>query len=574
MHFTLRYLTAGVMCLFLALTLSACHLAGTPEPALPLSERPNIVFIVVEDMSMRVNAFGDEVAVTPNIDRLAAEGVRFDHAFTTAPVCSPSRTGLILGMPQQSVGGQNHRTRTFGRNMEEGFPYLAVPPANVKAFPEVLRRAGYYTVNNSKTDFQFGNAQSIWDANGSNASWNTRAEGQPFFMMVSDEITHEGKLFRYDREPENEIQARAAERNRRELEGEPIVVSPEDVIVPPFYPDTPEVRQDIARQYNNIFLMDRNVGDLVDRLEADGLLDNTIIIWTTDHGDGLPRYKRALYDTGIQVPMVVRFPDGRMAGTVRDDLVSFVDLAPTILAMAGVESPDYFVGHDIFDPQLPPREYVFAARDRFDEKPDRGRAVRDDHYKYIRNFDPDRPFYADLAYRNNIVTMQELWRLYEAGELTEQQASYFRTPRPAVELYDLDEDPYEIRNLAGDEAYAAVEARLGSVLEDWIETTGDTGRIPEIELAEMFWPDGVQPVTAPPVATYLDDSSGLRVDLQSETPGASIEYAYVDASGGADGNWHAWHLYTGPVPVEPGKAIEARAIRYGYKTSEVVRLTR
>ncbi len=542
-----------------AVALGLCLLAAACWTLAPAAERsrPNIVLIVVEDLSPRIGAFGDPVARTPNLDRLAREGVRYTSVFTAAGVCAPSRAALITGMHQASIGAQHMRTSSYVWPDGQRKGYETVPPPEVKAFPELMRAAGYFAINNAKTDYQFGNPFTVWDESGGKADWAHRPAGKPFFAMYSLQDTHESALFEPGGGPDdlygntNQVEPRRrmlAQRTR-----------PEDVIVPPYYPDTATVRRDIARQYDNVQLMDAWVGAKMEELRKAGVLDNTIVIWTTDHGDGLPRAKRSLYDSGLHVPMIVRYPDGRGAGTTDDRLISFVDLAPTLLAVAGVKAPTSMPGRS-FMADAPRNQFIFAARDRFDEVYfDRARAVRSMRFKLIRNYLPDVPFYGNIPYRDNINTMREMRQLNAQGKLSPLQASYFSTPRPAVEFFDLAADPDEINNLANDARYAGPRRELEQALQRWQAAVPDLSSKSEREMVEAMWPGGVQPETAAPVVRV---TNGLA-ELRSATPGASIGYR-VD--GGADGRWE---LYVRPVPVTPGQRIEAKAIRYGYKESVV-----
>ena len=531
----------------LALALCAAACAGKPESAAPVA-RPNIVFILTEDLSPRLGAYGDRVARTPRIDALAKGGVRFTRAFTTAGVCAPSRTALVTGVYAWSLGGQHMRTSRgwdvpgVGRS----FAYLAVPPPEVKAFPELLRRAGYYTLNQRKTDFAFGDPFTLWDvydpAEFDPAPWRRAPRGQPFFAMVNPVITHESMIW-----PQP---------------GRVLVTDPNAVTVPPFLPDTPVVRRDLAQHYDNAATLDSQVGQVLDALEADGLADRTIVIFSGDHGDGLPHAKRCLYDTGLHVPLVVRFPDGRGAGTVRDDLVSFVDLAPTILRLAGLEPPAFVRGQPLFG-DAPPRAFVFAGSDRIDKVGGRWRSVRDARFEYLANFMPERPFFEHGAYNDRMPTMQELWRLHEAHALTPLQESQFTTPRPAEELYDLAADPDQTRNLAADPAHAGDLARLRAALADFAAHTPDLASESERAMAERMWPGLVQPVTGSPVPTRVSGRDGPAVALASPTPGASIGYRLSDDPPSQ------WRLYVEPVPLRAGISLEAKAVRYGWAESPV-----
>ena len=367
-------------------------MAYAQEEVAEKQARPNILLIVAEDLGNRVGAFGDIVAQTPAIDALAAEGTRFTNVFAAAGVCAPNRSAIITGVHPQSMGTQHMRTST--RN------YQAVPPPEIKAFPELLRRAGYATANVAKTDYQFGEPFTLWDVNENDfrappdlAVWRKLPQGQPFFAMINLMSTHESQLAT----PQTQGAGRYADfiplvvaQRQQQVEA---VTDPALVTVPPYYPDTPQVRTSIAQHYDNVHFMDGQTAQILANLAADKLHDKTIVIWTTDHGDGLPRAKRSVYDSGLHVPFVVRFPDARGAGGVDTRLVSMVDLAPTILPLAGAALPDFIQGRNVLAPDAQPRHYVFAGRDRMDNVPDWVRAARDTRYKYIRNKQPDVAYF-------------------------------------------------------------------------------------------------------------------------------------------------------------------------------------
>lgn len=528
-------------------------------------ERPNIVLIMVEDLSSRIGAYGDALAITPNIDALAEDGVLFERMFTAAPVCSPSRASAITGQYQQTLGAQHHRTVTFGDANPDGFKYLAVPPEHIKAFPELLRRGGYYTVNRSKADYQFGKPFTIWDEHGKKASWHGRQSGQPFFMMVSDSITHESRLFRYDSEPRNADEALIIKQLSKVLEGKPEPVKPDDVIVPPYLPDTLAVRQDIARQYNNVALMDANVGDLLADLKRDEVLGNTIVIWTTDHGDGLPRHKRFLNDSGLMVPFVVRFPDGKFAGTRRGDLASFIDLAPTILGLAGVTLPgeQRYPGRDLFDPLVSEPNYVFGALDRRDERPAKMRTARDRRYRLIWNGRTDLARFVPLEYSDLAASRADIWRLAADGQLSPDVGQYLQAPSPEFELYDTEKDPYEVNNLASSQTHQPQLNRMKQALMHWRQSLGVNEDRSELEIAMMSWPDGKQPSTASPSVCLQKDGGQKTLSVEVKD-NASVGYRL---SGGERTISSSWHLYTGPVTFSSDAQVEVRAIRYGHKES-------
>lgn len=538
---------------------SSLPLAASPKAS---ETRPNIILITAEDLGPRMGFMGDRIAITPNIDRLARQSVQFTHSFTTAGVCSPSRSALITGVQQQTLGTHNMRTSSYGENMAEGAPYQAVPPPQVKAFPELLRAAGYFTINDTKTDYQFGNPFSVWDQNRVGANWNDRAPGQPFFAMINHEVTHEGRTWPPDTDPGLHPLAATRARLNAEIDAGKTfpLTDPATVLIPAYWPDTPGVRANVARFYDNIRVLDDQVGALLARLEAEGRFRDSIIIFTTDHGDGLPRHKRTIFDSGTHVPLLVRFPDGhpesRGAGTRRSDLVSFIDLAPTILTWAGVDIPGWVQGRPLFASKPP--EAIFMGGDRFDEVPQRFRGVREQRWHYIAYFS-EQPVIPSLAYQNVNPIMREMRRLQRAGQLSPLQSAYLDQPAAREYLFDTQNDPDEITNLAGDPRLARIQARLVGRLNRWIVDSGDMGRIAERDMVAAMWPSGRQPQTAPVTACRSGKASGAAIRLASATPGASIGW------GGANGESQ---LYRGQIDsINP---FTARAIRYGYAPSHVV----
>ncbi len=562
-------LTLAVLCLVLSGCQSTLSGAGDARGKARSVEapRPNIVLILFEDMGPRVGAFGDPIAKTPNFDRIAARGIRFPNTFTTSGVCAPSRAALITGMHQQSIGAQHMRTSSQ-RGVEAGGPinYEAVPPSYVKAFPEYLRAAGYYVTNNYKTDYQFGEPFTVWDESSETATWRKRPEGKPFFSMITLLTTHESATWPIDMDAQSPVEKLVAAHNRGVFADRKSVTDPADVKVPPYYPDTEIIRADIARHYDNIHFTDALLGKLWSELEADGLLDETIVIVSTDHGDGLPRMKRSVFDSGIKVPMAISFPHEENAGQIRSEMVSFVDLAPTILSLAGVAVPDHMQGRNFLGTNRDePRRYVYAAHDRHDQVPDRIRAVRDERFKYVRNYFPDRPYFRPLSFRDSQPTMKELWRLYEAGKMTAVQSQYFG-PGPGETLFDLTADPHEVTNLAGDASFETELIRLRKEMDSWLDRVGDLSAISELEMIEQMWPDLKQPATAAPTAGFVVAGDHIQVTLSSATEGASIGYALETDEP------LRWKLYHEPVFVEPGATILAKSVRYGFRESSVARI--
>ena len=436
---------------------------------------PNIVLFMAEDLSPRIGAYGDSLAQTPNVDALAREGRRYTRAFTTAGVCAPSRAAIIMGVHQGTWGAGHMRAAAKD--------YVAVPPAEWKAFPELLRAAGYYTVTNGKTDYQmsssfggaFGGPSSIWDEE-RGEDWRGRAVGQPFFLYYNLNATHESQVWPTWMWPRDLISWLLWPLRVLNHLQWPLETNPEEVVVPPYYPDTATVRADMARHYNNIAVMDAEVGAVLAKLEEDGLADDTLVVFMTDHGDGLPRAKRWTYDSGLHVPLVVRWPERVAASEVNGELVSGVDLAPTFLSLAGASVPEQMQGRTFLGPDPEPEpDFVYAARDRMDEASDTVRAVRSRRWKYIRNFVPDQPYVLDMSFRNHMPMMREMIALDAEGDLQGPPALWFQDSRPAEELYDTDSDPHEIHNLAEDPAQADRLGRMRGEMDRWLADSGDMG---------------------------------------------------------------------------------------------------
>ena len=563
-----RAVLAASLVLAATVTASAAGSGPASQTAASPPRRPNILWISNEDMSLRLGAYGDLTARTPVLDRLARESVRYTHAFTTAPVCAPSRAAIITGMYQSAIGAQHMRT-TEDTVPELPGPYLAVPPFYVKAFPEYLRAAGYFTSNRAKTDYQFGTPFTIWDDLGSNAHWRNRPDkNQPFFSVFNLLVTHESQAF-----PSSPAR-----------KGKPLVTDPAKLQVPPYYPDTPAVREELARLYDNIADMDGQVGALLKQLDDDGLADNTIVFYWSDHGDGVPRAKRSLYDSGLLVPLMIRWPKPAgatvVAGSVRDELVSFVDLAPTVLALAGLEIPTHLQGRVLVGPKaVPAPAFVFGARDRMDIDYDMMRSARDARFLYIRNFSPELPYAGHNVYRNQSAIMQDWLRLQAEGKLTGPAALWMRTHRPAEELYDTAADPHQIHDLSADPAHRATLARMRGAVTEWMARIGDQGLINEAEMIQRMWPGGVQPETAQPYIVLRRTSESPKRQASISITGPTEVVVYVPTQGASigytteEGPAAKWRLYTGPILVDRPMTLRAKAIRYGYKESVETRTT-
>ena len=539
--------------LVLVLAISQCSNEETAKseqasgPKLP--QKPNILWLVAEDLSAIIPPFGDNTVATPNLTRLTDEGIRYTQVYSSSGVCAPSRAAIATGMYQNRIGAQHMRTTNIADFGVEGIvPYEAVPPAYVKMHSQYFREAGYYASNNAKEDYQFRKTVTAWDDSSRSAHWRNRAKGQPFFSVFNFGITHESQVW-----------AQA---------GNPLLVDENlEVPIPPYLPDSEIGRKDVRQVYSNIVAMDQQVGEILNQLEEDGLLDSTIIFWYSDHGGPLPRQKRLLYDSGIHLPLIIRFPDQYRAGEVDDQLISFVDFKSTILSLAGIEPPTYVDGRAFLGEYAAStsRDYVHAAADRFDSEYDTIRAVRDKRFKYLRNFNPEKPYYLPLTYREQMPVMQELLRMRDAGQLNETQAQWFRTSKEEEELFDTENDPYELNNLAGDTSYAEKLAELRNELDSWMSYIDDKGLMPEVDLINSMWPNSVQPTTLSPIASKAENDGAIT--LRSKTEGASIGYQILN-----DGEelGATWQIYQEPLAINEGQRLLVIAHRIGFTPSATI----
>ncbi|MDA8763535.1 sulfatase [Flavobacteriaceae bacterium] len=520
----------------------------------------NIIWLSTEDMGPLLGCYGVEGIKTPNLDKLAEEGVRYTNAYSTVGVCAPSRFSIITGVYPIRLGAHNMRTGDYhnykkpeevsqktyigvrdrtGRNVPE---YEVVTPPGVKCFTEILRTEGYYCANSFKCDYQFNAPFTAWDEVSFNASYRNAPEGKPFFYVKNFMVTHESRMWM--------------------RKDEPLTVDPKEVTVPDYFPDIPEVRNDIARKYSNIEEMDRQLGELMKQLENDGLLDSTIIMFWSDHGGTLLRQKRAVGNTGLNVPLIIRYPDKRKAGTVSDRVVSLMDLAPTVMSLLNIKPPAHYDGKAFAGKyeQLE-RQYAFGSADRFDEATDMQRSVTDGHYMYIKNFMTQLPLIYRNKYREQIPMNAKLIEMNRNKMLEGDAAYIFMETKPVEELYDLKNDPYEVKNLANDPDHRKRLSKMRKALTQWQWETGDKGFIPERDLIGMFWPDMIQPQTASVSFSPLKNN---KIKLASATEGSSIGYQIGEAIGS-----NHWQLYHQPITLKRNEKIVARAIKIGFKASVV-----
>jgi len=446
---------------FLETSVGAAGLAASAQPSKAAADRPNVLYVIQEDIGPNMACYGEPLVQTPHLDRFAAQGVRFTNAYTCGPVCSASRSALMTGCYQTRLGAHQHRTWEWHKRSL---------PSPIRHVSQWFRDAGYFTCNlqppkgkkagglhgaegAGKVDLNF--FQDAPDKNGffDGIDWNQRKPEQPFFAHITIIETHKGAGWKIARQqPKAEL------------------VDAEKLKLAPYYPDSPIARDEYANYLDAIHLSDGYVGQLLDRLEREGLAKNTVVVISSDHGP-LFRGKQFLYDGGIHIPLMVRFPEGRNAGAVKNDLISAIDIAPTLLGFAGIRPPSGAVqGQDIFGAGYRPRTHVFAARDRMDISIDRMRAVRTADYKYIRNYFPAIPYMQHNPYKEDFYPSWNLVKeLYQEGKLNPTQALFASPVKPIEELFDLKGDPDEVHNLADDPAHKKVLADLRGLVDGFVK---------------------------------------------------------------------------------------------------------
>jgi len=523
----------------------------------------HILWLSFEDTNPRFGCYGDPVARTPHMDRLAAEGCRYEKVFSVAGVCAPSRCAIITGMYPTAIGAHHMRT-THRRALppQTPQPYECVPPHFVKCFTEYLRAEGWFCTNNSKTDYQFKAPSTAWDENGEDAHWRHRQPGQPFFSVFNITRTHESGMW-------------------ADKGGEPQLTDPDAVVLPPYIRDTPENRKALARHYDQIHEVDARFGELLRQLEEDGEAEDTLVVVWSDHGAGLLRSKRWPYDSGIRIPLILRWPKGIEAGSVSHQMVSLIDLPVTMLSMVGIDPPRHLQGQPFLGPENSPREYIFATRDRYDESYDMIRAVRDTRYKYLRN-EYRQPSQIFVPYQFKHASSQSLFAAISDRDLTEEEERLFFEPRPAEELYDLENDPWEQENLAKDPGHRETLERLRTALEEWMFRYDRFGAIDEAAMIHAWWGGAEKPQTAmpclvpmtrgayeagietAPVGESASFSEPVRFFLFCGTQGASIEWRLESEEDGR------WQLFSRAFELPVGQhRLQMRAIRIGFEPSEI-----
>jgi len=427
---------------------------GSPKPN---TSRPNILWITSEDNGPFLGCYGDKLATTPNLDKLASEGVLYKNAFSNAAVCAPCRSTIITGMYAPSIGTEHMRS------------FNSIPHS-IKFLPQYLRREGYYCSNNDKEDYNMPKPDVCWNESSEMAHYKNRKPGQPFFSIFNIHTSHENSIHKRSKKIRHD---------------------PDKAVLPPYLPDTEEIRKDCAQYYDKVEEMDKEVGDFLKELDEQGLAEETIVFYYSDHGGVLPRSKRFIYDSGTHVPLIIRFPEKyknlapALAGSKLDRMVSYIDLAPTILSLLGITIPEYIQGQAFLGKQQKPeKEYVHLFRDRMDDRYDMMRAVRNKKFKYIRNYMPHRIYGQYLEYLWRAASINVWEAMYKEGKCNYEQSIFWET-KPVEELYDITQDPYEVNNLAANDEYQNVLDEMRNLNKKWVREIRDTGFIPEGELIEM-----------------------------------------------------------------------------------------
>ncbi len=519
---------------------------NTPPPndadLLKQKSQPNIVLLIAEDISPYLGCYGDSVAMSPTIDKLASQGIRFSNMYSPVGVCAPSRFALMTGMFPTSAGANN--MRTGGGPKAHPFrmpPYQVVLPEGVKCFTEYLRQAGYYCTNNRKADYQFSNQPTFWDESNNGATWENCPKDKPFFSVFTYLESHESKVW--------------------ESRNDTLWVSPEEVIVPPYLLNDSIGKRDMAVMYSNIYRMDQRVKQEIDKLEKAGKLNNTILIFMSDNGGPMPRQKRSLYDRGTKIPFIVVFPDKQKAGSTSDEFLSMVDIPPTILSLAGITPPKLIDGKAFLGEhkQGSVRNYVFSIRERMDACYDKQISIRNKEYRYVYNYLTNQPEYLNVGYRLNMPSMRQM--LENKDSLSEEQASWFVYPRKKEELYKCHDDPHELYNLAHKKEYASVLKEMRKLAKNVEQKYWPYKDFTEYDLIDSIGNIGALQVSLPIIS-----KTSKGATLSCKTTGVSYAYQI-----NGDGNLRSgWSYYVEPIKLNKGDNLKVIAARAGYKQSGIV----
>ena len=499
-------------------------------------ESPNFLWLVCEDQSLFFSMYGDSSANTPNINQLAQDGIVYQNCYTPSPVCAPSRSSLITGMYPTTLGTQHMRAYKKPEsnntiNSHNLLPYYsAKPKKSIRFFTEDLRANGYYCSNNSKEDYNMTTSPLAWDESSKTAHWRNRQKGQPFFSVFNFNVTHESNIWK-----------NKTSHSKEELE---------NVLIPNFFPNDDVIKGDLLTNYKNIEKLDKQIGIIIEQLKADGLYENTIIFFFSDHGGPFPRYKRSIYETGIRVPFVAKW----IGDTFRGDnhqLISFVDFAPTILDAANIKREFPFEGVSFFKKDQ--RRYVYAATDRFDEYTDVRRSIRESKFKLIYNGDTTTPIYKPVSYRKQMKTMQVLDSLHKNQDLNTCFTNWYSKNKGRFELYDISEDYYEINNLIQDPKYHEIYKKLQYKLFSWMESS-DFGNMSESKMLDEMFTKSMT-IAKPNTPQIIINDAGCFIKPNN-----------LDASvGWRNKNEFVWNVYTPNELIQPKENFEVLIFRPGHE---------
>ena len=495
-------------------------------------EKTNILWLVCEDQSLFFSSYYDSIAKTPNINELASNAIVYDNFFAVSPVCSPSRSSIITGMYPTTIGTQHMRAYIKNKgsiNSKTNLPiYSAVPKRKVQFFTENLRKMGYYCSNNSKEDYNMEMSPLAWNESNKNAHWRNREENQPFFSVFNFNITHESRIWNnYKKHSSDEINK---------------------VILPAFFPNNHTIKNDFVTNYKNIEKLDEQLGEIINQLKEDGLYENTVIFFFSDHGGPFPRYKRSIYDSGLKCPLIIKWTEKR--NELRNNqMISFIDLAPTILELTKSDTNHKMEGVSFYNQNN--RDYIFAATDRFDEHTDKRRCVRNKEFKLIINCDTNSSIMKPVLYRQNMKTMRILDSLNDLKKNTISMESWYKKTKPKYELYDIVNDPYELNNLYNNKDYDSIFYELKKKLDNWIDGS-DYGNITENQILKEMWPNGEKPKLKDPSIIQKDNG----INIISNNNNSSV--------GWRNNKTENWKIYSTDEIINPENSFEIIVFKPGY----------
>ena len=499
-------------------------------------DSPNFLWLICEDQSLFFSMYGDSSANTPNINQLSNDGIVYQNCYTPSPVCAPSRSSLITGMYPTTLG--THHMRAYKKtevnstiNIHNHLPYYSAKPKKpIRFFTEDLRANGYYCSNNAKEDYNMLTSPLAWDESGKTAHWRKRKEGQPFFSVFNFNVTHESSIWKNNISYSND-----------ELD---------NIKVPFYFPDEDGIKSDLITNYKNIEKLDEHIGVIIDQLKADGLYENTIIFFFSDHGGPFPRYKRSIYETGLKIPFVVKWIDDN-SGVNNNQLISFVDFAPTILDIVNIEREFPFEGVSFFKKDQ--RQYVYAATDRFDGSIDMRRSIRGKDFKLIFNADTLTPVYKPVVYRQQMKTMQVLDSLQQKKELHSYFLNWFSKNKDRFELYEVSKDFYEVNNLVLDKKYEQIYKTLRQHLFSWIDNS-DFGNLSESNMLNFMFGDKMS-IPKLNIPKLISNRDGYIIESNN----------FYTSVGWRNKNEKTWKIYTQNQYIKPKNDFEVLLFRPGYE---------